>query len=310
MNNATRKLLNLPPADDPRYQPNPSTAQTEEQPAPEIDISRIIRQETDDGRLVVRFLISAMTGELDHFKACHQLDAARQLIKFGFDDARSFIDQFAIAPNSNLNSHSRHAQEPEHRIHPDLARIIHDETDNGKTAVQFLINVMQGKLPDFKPHHRINAAKELLRLAFPTEQNSQTENKAQQAEQEEKHRKSEYADKMLQLPPEKRDLFAFDHNSHCDHYSGLTSCFGAALNHIEDAEGIRGVAERKAFDKAYPNYSAPTEAETRRIVEEYAFNGNDNAPILSAIPLPNIKNYARQLFNQDRHESQPEPLPP
>ena len=47
-----------------------------------------------------------------------------------------------------------------------LADLICEETDNGRTAVRFLVDVMQGNLPDFKPHHRLSAARELLHRGF------------------------------------------------------------------------------------------------------------------------------------------------
>ena len=47
-----------------------------------------------------------------------------------------------------------------------IADIIKLETSDGRDAVRFLVDVMQGNLGDFKPHHRIAAAKELLRRGF------------------------------------------------------------------------------------------------------------------------------------------------
>lgn len=50
-----------------------------------------------------------------------------------------------------------------------------EETQNGRIAVRFLVEVMLGERPEFKPHHRINSARELLRLGFPTHADTQTE---------------------------------------------------------------------------------------------------------------------------------------
>ena len=47
-----------------------------------------------------------------------------------------------------------------------LADIIAQETQDGRFTVQFLIEAMQGEFPDFKPCHRISAAKELLQRGF------------------------------------------------------------------------------------------------------------------------------------------------
>ena len=41
-----------------------------------------------------------------------------------------------------------------------------EETDDGRDAVRFLVDVMQGSLEGFKPHHRLAAARELLHRGF------------------------------------------------------------------------------------------------------------------------------------------------
>ena len=38
---------------------------------------------------------------------------------------------------------------------------IREETDDGQTIGRFLIDAMEGRLPDFKGHHRLEAAKML-----------------------------------------------------------------------------------------------------------------------------------------------------
>ena len=133
--------------------------QTEEVPIPLADI---IREETDDGRLVVRFLIDIMQGKIDDSKPCHRLDAARQLLNLGFHGARTVIQSASQsagvrAPSTTPGNSS---------VNQELADIIKLETSDGRDAVRFLVDVMQGNLGDFKPHHRIAAAKELLRRGF------------------------------------------------------------------------------------------------------------------------------------------------
>ena len=51
----------------------------------------IVRQETDDGRLIVRFFVSTMQGQLQDAKPSHRIAAARQLVKLGFTEAQDFI---------------------------------------------------------------------------------------------------------------------------------------------------------------------------------------------------------------------------
>ena len=133
--------------------------QTEEVPIPLADI---IREETDDGRIVVRFLIDVMKGNIDDSKPCHRLDAARQLLNLGFRGAQTVMQSASQsagvrAPSSTSGNSS---------VNQELADIIKLETSDGRDAVRFLVDVMQGNLGDFKPHHRITAAKELLRRGF------------------------------------------------------------------------------------------------------------------------------------------------
>ena len=131
------------------------------------DIADIIAQETQDGRLIVRFLISTMHGDIPDSQPCHRLDAARLLVKLGFEPAQSLIEHVAPRRSSGPRPQSDHeAPDPARDVRSALAQIVRDETNLGRTAVRFLVDVMQGQLPDFKPCHRLSAARELLRLGF------------------------------------------------------------------------------------------------------------------------------------------------
>ncbi len=149
------------------------------------DLADIIAQETHDGRLIVRFLISTMHGELPHSQPCHRLDAARLLVKLGFEPAQSHVDHAAPRRSPKPQPEPETPDAARH-IRSALAQIVHDETNLGRTAVRFLVDVMQGQLPDFKPCHRLSAARELLRLGFnhDTEDQSQEAHEATQAEPE------------------------------------------------------------------------------------------------------------------------------
>ena len=143
-------------------------------------LADIIAQETEDGRLIVQFLVSAMEGELPDFQPCHRIDAARLLVKLGFDQAQAVIDHARAAqraPNRNSRSQpqpqaqaQRQAESESHSatnsIRAQLAQIVREETGDGYITVQFLIDAMQGEFPDFKPCHRLSAAKELLQRGF------------------------------------------------------------------------------------------------------------------------------------------------
>ena len=134
---------------------------------PPQPLEDIVRRFTDDGRLIVGFLVSTMQGDLPDVTPSHSLQACRMLIKLGFSDAE-------LPEDINSNAPARaDAGEPGPRIgashsklDAELARFARDETDGGRNAVRFLVDVMQGNVPDFKPCHRLAAARELLRRGF------------------------------------------------------------------------------------------------------------------------------------------------
>ena len=99
-------------------------------------------------------------------KPCHRLNAARQLLDLGFTEAQAFIDgnpQHVQTASPRLTL----SQPPDGDVrYKSYARIVREETDDGRDAVRFLVDVMQGSLDGFKPHHRLAAAKELLHRGF------------------------------------------------------------------------------------------------------------------------------------------------
>ena len=94
----------------PTPQPTPPESLTAETPP---SLADIVREETDDGRLIVRFLLNLMQGNLENAKPCHLLDAARQLLNLGFSPAQSFITTNTPSPSQN-NRRSRARREPRH----------------------------------------------------------------------------------------------------------------------------------------------------------------------------------------------------
>ena len=103
-----------------------------------------------------------MQGKVDDSKPCHRLDAARQLLNLGFKGAQSVIQSASQSASVRAPS----STPGKSRFDQGIADIIKLETSDGKDAVRFLVDVMQGNLQDFKPHHRLAAAKELLRRGF------------------------------------------------------------------------------------------------------------------------------------------------
>ena len=49
------------------------------------ELAQIVREETDNGRAIVTFLVQAMQGELEDFLPCHRMSASRELLHRGFE---------------------------------------------------------------------------------------------------------------------------------------------------------------------------------------------------------------------------------
>ena len=105
--------------------PPPTTA------APSL--ADIVREQTQGGRIIIRFLVNAMTADTPNFKPCYRIDATAQLIKLQANDSP-------------------------------FAGIVHEMTDGGNLITQFLIQVINGQLPDFQDCHKMAAQRLLARL--------------------------------------------------------------------------------------------------------------------------------------------------
>ena len=155
-----------------------STAQVQQgQQAPPVhppgehSLAQLVRDNTDQGEMIVHFLIDAMRGRIDGAKTSHRIDAARLLLKLGSDDAPAFIAGFsshtrpgggsAYSSGAIVGRHNR-------KYVTRLAKFVRTKTGDGKDLVNFLVDAMLGRPEDFKPAARLAAAKELLRLGWET----------------------------------------------------------------------------------------------------------------------------------------------
>ena len=147
-----------------------SQTKTEEQPP---TLAEIIREVTNNGQTIIDFFHDAMKGRLDGFEPCHRIAAARELAKRGDKEAIAFLQSFY--PQSNRRKSNGRKPSPangeyltDDEIAPnyELAEIVREVTDNGRTIVCFLHDAMQGILDGFKPCHRVACGKELLRRGF------------------------------------------------------------------------------------------------------------------------------------------------
>ena len=125
-------------------------------------IADIVREKTNDGELIIDFLIDMVLGKMEGATYWHRLEATRQLEKLGLQVPQA-VKQ-AISPSANGRAPSRAPGNP--RRNDELADLVKAETSDARDIVRFLVDVMQGNLDGFKPHHRLAAARELLRLAF------------------------------------------------------------------------------------------------------------------------------------------------
>ena len=140
-------------------------------PPGEHPLAQLVRDNTNQGEMIVHFLIDAMTGRIDGAKTSHRIDAARLLLKLGSDDARAFIADSsshtrpgggsAFSSGAIVGRHNR-------KYVTRLAKFVRTKTDDGKDLVNFLVDAMLGRPEDFKPAARLAAAKELLRLGWET----------------------------------------------------------------------------------------------------------------------------------------------
>ena len=109
----------------------PATQTTPAPTAAAPSFADIVREQTQGGRVIIQFLVDAMTGNLPNFKPCHRIDASGQLIKL---QASPF------------------------------AHIVLEYTDGGRLIAQFLLEAMAGQLPDFEDCHQIAAERLLAKI--------------------------------------------------------------------------------------------------------------------------------------------------
>ena len=139
-------------------------------PPGEHPLAQLVRDNTHDGKTIVRFLIDAMQGRIDDAKPSHRIDAARLLLKLGCDDARAFIAGSSRHTRPGGGAYGGGAIVDRHnrRYISRLSKFVRCKTGGGRDLVNFLVDAMQGRPEDFKPSSRLAAAKELLRLGWET----------------------------------------------------------------------------------------------------------------------------------------------
>ena len=139
-------------------------------------IQRIVLEETQGGRTIIRNLVSIMNGEDPDGKPSHRLQSARILLRLGFEEAREALDSSGHQRNAASQQDemaqdgSQPAQQPlspEHeKVNKKLVARIRVDSEGGASMVRVLIEILEGNDPDARTRDRIEAAKVLLHWGF------------------------------------------------------------------------------------------------------------------------------------------------
>ena len=143
---------------------------------------------TKGGCDIATFLAETMRGETLGVKVNHRLEAAKQLIKHGFQQDQPDINpplpqdedesavQSPLSPGERVRVRGKEIAQPITHLdilNYQIAHLIRHETAEGHTIVNFLVDTMTGRDRPFtprkfriKPADRMAAARELLRRGF------------------------------------------------------------------------------------------------------------------------------------------------
>ena len=143
------------------------------------ELQHNIHSITKDGYDIAAFLADTMRGETPGVKVNHRMDAAKQLIKYGFTDIN--CDNIPPLPqgegrgegDEKSPSSAPSVSAPVSYLdilNYEIAHLIRHGTAEGHTIVNFLVDIMTGRDRPFtpkkfriKPADRMAAARELLR---------------------------------------------------------------------------------------------------------------------------------------------------
>ena len=67
-------------------------------------LAEIVREETDNGREIIRFLLDVMRNRFEDVKMCHRVQAAVQLAKLGSKEAEAFLKAASRSKNGRAPS--------------------------------------------------------------------------------------------------------------------------------------------------------------------------------------------------------------
>ena len=165
---------------------------------PNPQLKQIVLEETNEGRDVVRFLKSTFMQIEDgvslfglrhkDYARSHKIAAARILARIGLEEGKRYLRRTYV-------------QTPFRRVHPEdedgpkremaastaeLYRLVKKETNDGRDIIIRFVGIMKGYHPEYKPHLRMAAAKELIRqIEFDYEDDEPTRSEFASASAEE-----------------------------------------------------------------------------------------------------------------------------
>ncbi len=142
-------------------------------------MAEIVREVTDNGRLIAEFYLGVADGSLEGFEDRHRMSAARRLDKIAPGLVARYLQKYynaqcrpsyrgtSVLPvrrspiKSSPPERSEDVSRGPNPFRRRLQQLVREETGDGRSIVYFLAGVMHGTLLGFKPHHRMEAAKEL-----------------------------------------------------------------------------------------------------------------------------------------------------
>ena len=137
------------------------------------ELQQIVREETDDGRAVVRFMKQAMIGLFPNFTPQHQLMAGRVLAILCIEQGIEFVESVRkpSVPRTRDSAQRRvigdEIDAALSAAEEEIAGYVKKLTGGGRRMIRFLIEAMEGGIKSFSPSLRIAAGKELIGYAFP-----------------------------------------------------------------------------------------------------------------------------------------------
>ena len=142
---------------------------------PNPQLKQIVLEETNDGRDVVRFLKSTFKEVEDaprifglrhkDYARSHKIAAARILARIGLEEGKRYLRRnYVQTPFKRVNPEDEDLPRKEMAASTsELYRLVKKETNDGRDIIIRFVGIMKGHYPEYKPHLRMAAAKELIR---------------------------------------------------------------------------------------------------------------------------------------------------